>query len=233
MKLVFFSDIHGNKYAFEEFLKLEEVQKADLIIFAGDIFGYYYYQNEILDKMRALKHFKAILGNHDKMFLDLLEDKIDREILIQKYGNTYRDCDMKVSKENIIFLKSLPNSLVLDVSGHKIAVFHGSPEDPIKGRVYPDTDISNAEEYLDFDYIILGHTHHKMMRKVGRTTVINPGSLGQQRDGKGCSGVLIDLGKEEVRYLLVDYDAAQLIEDIDTFDNGNDKLKEVLLRKVK
>lgn len=36
---------------------------------------------------------------------------------------------------------------------------------------------------VDDDVIVLGHTHFPMLRRVGAKTVINPGSVGQPRDG--------------------------------------------------
>lgn len=233
MKLLFFSDIHGNQYALDEFLKNDQVKNADELIFCGDVFGYYYYQNEILDKFRNMQGLKAVLGNHDKMFLDVIDGKLDVDILVTRYGNTYKHNIEKISKKNIEFLRSLPHKLELNIDGCKIGVFHGSPSDPLNGRIYPDTDIIDIKNYLKYDFVILGHTHHRMVKKVMSTLVINPGSLGQQRDGKGCSALLLDLGNEKYDFITIQYNVNKLIRDVDLFDAGNLKLKEVLLRKEK
>jgi predicted phosphodiesterase len=38
-------------------------------------------------------------------------------------------------------------------------------------------------EHVDVDWLLLGHTHRPLVRRVGSTTVLNPGSSGQPRAG--------------------------------------------------
>ncbi len=73
------------------------------------------------------------------------------------------------------------------------------------------------------------------MKRLGKTVLINPGSAGQQRDGKGASYVLFDTVKEQWEICSFSYDRESLAADIERFD-GEDKersrrLKEVLFRK--
>ena len=70
-----------------------------------------------------------------------------------------------------------------------------------------------------------------MIRKAGNTIIINPGSLGQQRDGKGTSYVLFDTETLDTKFIIVEYNVYDLIEKINLYDKDNDRLKEVLLRK--
>lgn len=232
MKIAFFSDIHGNIYSFEKFLIDIHSNEIDYLFFCGDIFGYYYYQNEILDCLRKNGELcKCILGNHDKMFLDLLEDKLDEESLILNYGNSYKGICKKISQENIDFLKSVPSIRYFNIQGQKIAITHGSLSDNLNGRIYPNTAIDSEDLYKQYDYVILGHTHHKMVRTVGETYIINPGSIGQQRDGKGCSYLVLDLDNGYFNFKTIEYDVQRLVMDIDKKDNGNYKLKEVLTRR--
>ena len=230
MKICFFSDVHGNIFAFKEFLKDIKDKNIDLIVFGGDFFGYYYYVNEIIDKVRK-SNIISILGNHDQYFLDLLENKIDENWLISKYGNTYKNIRNKISKANLKYILSLPLKYEIIHDGLKIGFFHGSPYDPLWGRIYPDTDIKALSKIEEYDVVFLGHTHHKMIRKTGNTIIINPGSLGQQRDGKGTSYVLFDTENSDTKFIIVKYDVYKLIEKINLYDKGNDRLKEVLLRK--
>lgn len=230
MKIIFFSDIHGNKYALTSFLKECKELKPDLIIFCGDVFGYYYYQNEIIDIFRK-NSFITLLGNHDQYFLDILDGNIDSEHLISKYGNSYKDIKHKISDDNVNFIKTLKSKFELEIDGYKIGVFHGSPTDYLNGRIYPDTEINTIKDYTCYDYVILGHTHHKMEKKIGSTIILNPGSIGQQRDGKGCSYLVLDTKTGVYEFKLISFDIDKLIYDIDYYDQGNIKLKEVLFRK--
>lgn len=232
MKIAFVADIHGNICAFEEFLLDIEKNKIDTFFFCGDIFGYYYQQNKIIDLLRDKNNLcKCILGNHDKMFLDLLDGKISDTNLIIKYGNSYKDITNKISQENIEFLKTLPVKLEVKIQDKKIVICHGSLTDNLNGRIYPDTVIDNIDLYTRYDYVILGHTHHKMIRKIKSTYVINPGSIGQQRDGKGSSYLILDLDKNKFEFKIIEYDIQKLIYEINYNDLGNEKLREVLRRK--
>lgn len=229
MKIVFFSDIHGNKYVLPPFLQAIKEENADYVVFCGDIFGYYYHQNKIIDIFRQ-EGFITLLGNHDQFFLDILVGTADTKSLIEKYGNSYYNIVDRITEENIEFIKNLKPHYELNVEGYKIGIFHGSPDNPLNGRVYPDTEIVETKEYSKYDYVILGHTHHKLVKKIASTIVFNPGSIGQQRDGKGCSYLVLDVENGHYEFKNIDYDISLLIRDIDLIDNGSYKLKEVLLR---
>ena len=72
MRLLIFSDIHGNQYAWQAFLcKLEDIE-YDSVIFLGDIFGYYYGQKEIIEDLLVMKDLIWLRGNHDQLFLELI-----------------------------------------------------------------------------------------------------------------------------------------------------------------
>lgn len=235
MKIIFFSDAHGNQYAVEQFFKDIEHTEYDQIIFGGDVFGYYYGADQIIDMLKN-KGVYCLLGNHDRMFLDILEGKRTEESLIAKYGNSYHDIVSKISKENVEYLYSLQSRLDTEIDGLFITFVHGSVEDPLNGRVYPDAVFDNKAPYEGIDYVFSGHTHHKMVKHVdSRTTVINPGSIGQQRDGKGCSYLIFDTLNHTLEFRVVSYDVERLVEEIETNDFGvmQEKLKEVLLRTPK
>jgi len=231
MKIVFFSDIHGNKYVIPTFLREIKKENPDKIVFCGDIFGYYYYQNEIINFFRN-SNFIVLLGNHEQYFLDLLNGLVDMDLLIKKYGNSYCNIQNKISLENVKFIESLKPQYEFKADGCNIAVFHGSPEDNLNGRIYPDTVIKNTEYYSNYDYVVLGHTHHKMERKVGKCIVLNPGSIGQQRDGKGCSYLVLDTASQKYYFKIINFPVEKLIKDIDFYDPENLYLKEVLRRNI-
>ena len=237
MRLCFFSDIHGNGYAFDAFLKEMEEKKPERIIFGGDFAGYYYDGDRIISQMREMGIF-CILGNHDKMFLELLDKKRTLEQLVPRYGNSYIRLSGGIGKENEAFLRELPEYLEMEADGLKLGFFHGSPRNFLNDRIYPDTEITRKEELTSFqkyDYVFCGHTHHKLVKRLGKTVLINPGSAGQQRDGKGASYALFDTVKEQWEICSFSYDRESLAADIERFD-GEDKersrrLKEVLFRK--
>lgn len=232
MKLVFFSDIHGNGYAFRAFQRQMERERPDLVVFCGDVFGYYYQQPEILEGLRAAG-WHCLLGNHDKYYLDALDGKRDIGSLCEKYGSSYKRCmeGPHAVGEAVPFLRSLKPHTALTVDGLNIAAYHGSPADPLEGRIYPDTPMLDVEAYAAYDFVILGHTHHKMVRRAGGAIVINPGSLGQQRDGRGCSYLTLDTQSREFAFQTVTYDIAALLREISVNDPDKGFLASVLTRK--
>ena len=62
---------------------------------------------------------------------------------------------------------------------------HSSPTDPLFGY-YPEHSDRWSEEVktIDADVLIVGHTHTPFIRVVGKTTIVNPGSLGRPKTGK-------------------------------------------------
>lgn len=231
MKIIFFSDIHGNQHSYYNFTKALETECPDLIVFGGDVFGYYYGQNEIIDDMRR-RNIHMLLGNHDDMFLQLLDNKIDRQYLISRYGNTYQGIEKRISERNIQFLRQITSEYYLEVDGLKLYFAHGAKHDPLNGRVYPDTDILDVNDYQGVDFAFLGHTHHKIVKKCGECTIINPGSLGQQRDGKGCKYVSFDTQSKEITFHVVEYCVDDLVQEIEKKDEGamRNRLVEPLYR---
>mgnify|MGYP001195396067 FL=1 len=71
-----------------------------------------------------------------------------------------------------------------------------------------------------------------MERKVGKCVVLNPGSIGQQRDEKGCSYLVLDTALQKYYFKIINFPVEKLIEDIDFYDPENLYLKEVLRRNI-
>jgi len=235
LKICFFSDIHGNGYAFKAFREQMQIEKnnPDIIVFGGDVFGYYYDVDEILTYLRN-SNFICLLGNHDRMFLDLLDGKIDENYLIHRYGNSYLNIVSNISGDNISFLRKLPVSYEFTTEkGKTLGFFHGGPDNPLEMRIYPDTVILDTTNFDKYDYVFCGHTHHKIEKHIGNCTVINPGSAGQQRDGKGTAYCLYDTKKDIFSINVFTYDVKLLIEEIkkrETDEKMKERLIEVLLR---
>jgi predicted phosphodiesterase len=200
MKIAVFSDVHGNLPAFEETVKSIEKEGADRLIFCGDICGYYYDQNEVIKMLLAMKNLTCIAGNHDRLFLESLNDDQLLENYSQKYGSSFYDLKKNITPQSMEYLKGLPESYTDKKSG--IAVFHGSPRDPLNEYVYP-TDPIDAFADLPYRFVFLGHTHYPMVRQINGLNVINPGSCGQPRGGNIASYAVVDTdtGKTEIKGL--------------------------------
>lgn len=234
MRICFFSDIHGNILAFESFVRQAKEQKIDKWVFGGDAIGYYYHADEVIDYLRT-HEIKCLLGNHDKMFLELSEGVRDEKELIKKYGDSYCGIASKIKQENVEFLKSLDSSYEVNVNGCKLGFFHGGPRDFLNMRIYPDTLIDGIRELEKYDFVFTGHTHHKLVRAAGACTIINPGSVGQQRDGRGCSYIIFDTGSKSVQFYTIEYAREELVNEIKRLESQErmrERLIEVLFREA-
>lgn len=233
MRLIVFSDIHGNIYAFDEFVKQLQDEVYDYLIFCGDIFGYYYNQKEIIDKMGALNNLIWIRGNHDEYFLNLFSKKDTEKSYIEKYGHSYENVCEKFDVEVFALLNNTKPMYELIAKDKCIGIFHGTPSEPLEGRLYPDNEITNPELYQKYDIVILGHTHCRMKRFCGNTMIVNAGSLGQPRDGRGYGYAIIETQTNSVEFKNIYFNTDKLYEQIDMYDKNLTKLKEVLERDRK
>lgn len=239
MKLVIFSDIHGNQYAFRELMRdiaLMSDDEYDMVVFCGDILGYYYGQTEIVASMKKLslmlqaqgKQLVAVRGNHDEFGLQISRQERLPEEFWEKYGHSYGQTKLEV----IEYIAGLPTKIEFAIDGKQIAVVHGTPLDELDGRQYPADDVPEelSKKYQEYDLVIGGHTHYRMDRTEGNTRIINPGSLGQQRDGLGFCYAVFDTVTDELKYIDISFDIDSLEQECMQHDPDNDKLRTILHR---
>lgn len=231
MKLLVFSDVHGNGYAFDAFIENIQQEEYDRIVFCGDIFGYYYDQKRIIEQLSQMKNLLWIKGNHDNYFYELYDDDADEEKYILKYGSTYSGIQERFSENEYHRISRLPDCLEMTIDQKKVGVFHGTPYDPLNGRLYPDTEIKEGSLYEKYDIVILGHTHCRMMRRYKDTLIVNSGSLGQPRDGNTFGYAIIDTKCLEVTFYDLFFDCSELYQQIKNRDPDLDKLIQVLERR--
>lgn len=231
MRLVVFSDLHGNSDALDAFLKKIEQESYSHLVFCGDIFGYYYNQHEIIAKLDQLENLIWLKGNHDAYFLQLFRGEKREADFIEKYGHSYAALNRRFTKAECERLEKLSSECVICEQGCKIGIFHGTPQDTLEGRLYPRDLIKEPQIYQQYDIVILGHTHCRMERSVSDTLVVNSGSLGQPRDGSGYGYAVIDTSDKTVQFENVTLDTTALYRQIDQYDPGLKKLKSVLERR--
>lgn len=213
MKLLFFSDIHGNLEAMNAFCHAINKKEYDQIIFCGDAVGYGYHGNEVCALLQSM-NVAFVRGNHDQMLLDIIDGKIDERDVIEKYGASYQDTVNSISKEALLFLRTSVDMIDTFADGLHIAIVHGSVDNHRNGRVYPDTPIKNMSMYENYDYVIGGHTHYRMYRTIGNSTIVNPGSAGQPRDGNLPSYAVLDTSNKNIGFQDISYPLDAIIREI-------------------
>lgn len=201
MKVGLIADPHANVAGLEAALDAVRSAGVETIVCAGDAVGYHTAVNETIAALRAsVEH--TVLGNHDAMLVGKLRvDERQRAL----YGLDY--AASVITRDGLSWLKSLPTSLELDLDGRSVAVFHGSPWQPLTEYVYPDSPDLERFSAVDAEVIVLGHTHHPMVRSIAGSLVVNPGSCGLPRDGlEGAPYAILDTEALEVSLQRASYD---------------------------
>ncbi len=198
------SDIHANLPALEAVLR--EIGDVDEILCAGDLVGYNPWPNEVISMVRE-RGIRCILGNHDRAILRR-DFSYFNPIAVEACQWTLEH----LTPESLEFLASLPENMILDMDDSRIAVHHGSPWDEDM-YVYPDMVDESFLEKDGADILIMGHTHVPFIAEFPSGKILNPGSVGQPRDGDPrASYAIIDEQGIEIRR--VDYDIDRVYKEI-------------------
>jgi len=227
MKIAILSDIHGNSYALKTVLKKIKEKNIKKILILGDMIGYYY-GIDILDQLKEFD-CEFIAGNHELMLKDVLDKKINIEVITKKYGKGLEYVFKKSSKTDIDFYYNLDTYKIITIDNMKLGLFHGSPKKNDE-YIYPDTDYDKLKSMCkNFDYIFIGHTHYPFTFTHNKTTLINTGSVGQNRyEGGIACWVLFDTENKTIQFMNNKYNIMHLINEIE--DDDNPYLKDVLMR---
>ena len=239
MRLALLADPHGNIDALREIMASIREQGVDGVVCAGDICGYYYHQNEVIDLLRR-DNLICIRGNHDRIFLEMLGGA-DYPAFVKQCGSSEQRLIRQIKRRNLAFLNKLTDVAV--IKDEKIGIFHGSPRNPNE-RLYPDTPIgwlASTKSQLprgpfstrpspQYRVIVLGHTHYPMNRTAGHMRVINPGSCGMPRHGGDPTYMVLDTKTRAVELISVDYDRTTVLEEVERYDPGHPFLGGALLK---
>ena len=232
MKVGLISDIHGNAAALRAvLLKLRE--ETDRVLFLGDLTGYYPFVNECVNLLSEFKNLTGIRGNHDQVLLECIQREEGPYPEYEKrYGSALRRSLQVLSAASKAFLQDLRPHHTLSLGDTAVSLFHGTPWDPLEGRVYPDFNDWDRFSQVNGDVIFLGHTHYPLVKRYRGKLIVNPGSVGQPRDRRGgaCFAVL-DLSTGAVQPYREAYDPQVIIEDARRHDPGYRYLVDVLNRQ--
>lgn len=193
MKIGFLSDAHGHVRAFLKGLEVLNEKKVDQIVFLGDALGYIP-DTGVLDEIDRIG-IQAIKGNHEAAILSD-ELKNNEEIL------RHNEIKSKLSTKQLFQIKSWPIELYME-KGSLLAV-HGSPDAPLNGYLYPDTDLEGIKVPEGVRVVVSGHTHRPCIRESSGVLFVNVGSCGLPRDqGDQGSVAIVSTGTlhaEIIRY---------------------------------
>jgi putative phosphoesterase len=189
VKVGIVSDIHCNADGLRD--ALDVMGDIDELLCLGDAIFEYQFSNDVA---AILKQHQAhvIQGNHEEVFFS-------------PAGVRARDRDW-IDRGLMAYLAEQPHRRELTLGGKRFLLVHSTPWEPRGEYVYPHSGKLERFAEIEADYVLYGHTHAQVVKRVGRVTVINPGSAGDARDARNArqlSCAVLDTRSGEVR--VIDY----------------------------
>ncbi len=169
MRLGIVSDIHCNIAGLERALEL--MAPFDELWCAGDSVFQFRWSNDVVARLRDLEA-EVVLGNHEETILGR-----DGERALSS---------PKVDQDLVAWMRTKPYRVERQIDGKTVVMTHGSPWEPWKDYHYPQETIWSRAADLEWDALIVGHTHYKRGQRLGGVLVINHGfhrGPGRPREG--------------------------------------------------
>jgi putative phosphoesterase len=179
LRIVIISDIHSNLEAFRNVIA--DLPPYDRLLCLGDLVGYGPQPNEVVEQLRQLHPTMALMGNHD--YAVATGDTGG----FSPYAAVAVEWTRRhIKPANLDYLSNLHPSARLELSNIGLALFHGSPGDPLSEYIFPGIPERLARRMIQkagAPVVLLGHTHMPMVYSFHGEMLANPGSVGQPRDG--------------------------------------------------
>jgi putative phosphoesterase len=177
MRILLLADIHANWPALQA---IDEPH--DVCLFLGDLVDYGLEPAPCIDWVRRRAHH-AVRGNHDHGVAQLVPVS-GRSGFKYLTSVTRPLTQERLSPEDRRFLAALPVTRTVTLDDTSYLLVHATPRDPLDEYAVADVEFWKRRlQNVEADVICVGHTHHPYVLEVGEQLVINPGSVGQPRDG--------------------------------------------------
>jgi diadenosine tetraphosphatase ApaH/serine/threonine PP2A family protein phosphatase len=224
MRLAVIADIHSNSEALASVLAQLDREGVEAILNLGDLVGYNASPNECLELLQG-RNTWSLAGNHD---LALLDPERAQNFNIIAY-EALMWCRQQVRPEFLEFLQGLP--LLRKLPGSFLAC-HGTPGNPdtyIAYHFQGKRVLTDLFKHSDLRVCFFGHTHRRALwyrdirgkvalRQISPALMqlspeehylINPGSVGQPRDGNPeAAYAIFDDEASSIQFKSVPYDVS-------------------------
>ncbi len=218
MKLLILSDIHANWPALEAVLAAES--GVDHIICAGDLVNYGPHPVQCVEWMRSHSSQVWIAqGNHDLALATAGNPQCSKPFR-EMAAEGGRFTALQLDAEEKQYLSGLPLLITQQVENRTITVCHAVPSTTPYAYV-SEHDVARWQSEVAYaqrpDYLVVGHTHMPFVMQIDKTTVINPGSVGQPKDGDSRASYAV-WEDGEVALRRASYDVQAVVRDL--FNSG-------------
>ncbi|HEX6490691.1 MAG TPA: metallophosphoesterase family protein [Gaiellaceae bacterium] len=209
------SDVHGNRQALEVVLEAIDAEEVDELWCLGDLVGYGPDPNECCERVAGRADL-CLAGNHDLVVIGSLDihDFAGDAAAAARWTQTV------LAPQARAFLQQLAPLARRD----GVELFHGSPRDPVWDYVLSEEAARTSFEQTEAPLLLVGHSHVPLALSLagdelsggvaaGGSEVelgtgrwlLNPGSVGQPRDGDPRAAYLLLEPTRRARFRRVAY----------------------------
>ena len=217
MRVAVITDIHANLHALDAVLAEIEAEAPDELWCLGDLVGYGPRPTECCERVRN-SAAPSLVGNHDLAVIG----EIDIDDFTPDAAAAATWSRGVLSPDMHDYLASLRPQGV----AHGVELYHGSARDPIWEYVLDGWTALATLELTTADLVLVGHSHVALQIELrdgelagglapagtqldlaGARWVLNPGSVGQPRDGDArAAWLLLDLEARRAEFRRTSYD---------------------------
>jgi diadenosine tetraphosphatase ApaH/serine/threonine PP2A family protein phosphatase len=219
MRYAILADIHANLAAFMAVLvDIKEQGEVEEIWCLGDIIGYGPDPHQCIELLRQTNHI-CVAGNHDLAAIGEIDTNQFNPDAVVACGWTAK----QLTPRDVVYIKELP--LVIERDDFTLA--HGSPREPVWEYILSISGASENFAYFNTKYCLACHSHVPAVFKLSKggacsfsqlspgsavglgeeRLIINPGAVGQPRDGDPrASYAIYDSKAGQVKLHRVPYD---------------------------
>ena len=214
MKLGLLGDVHGNDRALAAVLGAASEANVDRLLVTGDLVSYYFSPRQVLNLLDDWD-YSIVGGNHEVMLARSHSSSDYLAEVSERYGSGLRVALGSLTQATRPFSCSLPHPLELDFDGFSnfavswVALGSQSLYLPGFGQA-----VIEFAESVEYDLIVMGHTHYPMLFDNSECIFVNPGSVGQPRDR-----ILVLVGRyltprvAVLNYAGEEYDPSELVRE--------------------
>jgi putative phosphoesterase len=224
MRILLVADIHGNWPALQAL-----AEPHDLCLCLGDLVDYALEPAPCIEWVRRRAHH-VIRGNHDHGVAQNVP-VFGRNGFKYLTSVTRALTRERLRGDDLRFLSGLPVSRTLTLGDMRFLLVHATPRDPLDEYAPADPEFWQRRlQNVEADVVCVGHTHQPYVLEVGDRLVINPGSVGQPRDGdpRAAYAVIEDFKVELKRVEYPVEDTVRSVQETPLPDVAKDLIAQVL-----
>lgn len=226
MKFLILSDIHSNIEALTAVLRRVSRKRFDRTVILGDLVGYGADPNQTVERVRRIKRATIIRGNHDKVCSGLEPGEMFNKVALE----SARWTEQKLLPRHRRWLAALPKGPVR--VNDLFSISHGTPLDE-DAYIFGEIEALNMFPFFKTQICFFGHSHfpvvfgldeealttyvparngangspYRVKLRKNTRYLINPGSIGQPRDGDNrASFGILDSDRMTMTIYRVAYD---------------------------